>query len=81
MLAALGIALGLTQVAHAWVTIDLPDLTSSPEHGGALAFSNLPDGQMVYGNNNSLYLQNCFGSSSFTAFATPPDVDPSSSPC
>jgi hypothetical protein len=77
MLAALGIALGLTQVAHAWVTIDLPDLTSSPEHGGALAFSNLPDGQMVYGNNNSLYLQNCFGSSSFTAFATPPDVDPS----
>ncbi len=76
-LAGLGLAFGLTSPAHAWVTLDLPDLTTSAEHGGALAFSQLPDGQLVYGNDNTLYLQNSFGLSNLTEFATPPDVDPS----
>ena len=71
------LALAWASTAHAWVTIDLPDLTSSPEHGGALAFSHLSDGRLIYGNNNALFLQNSFGSSSFTTFSTPPDVDPS----
>ncbi len=63
--------------ARAWITLDLPDLISSSPHFGAVAVAHLSDGQYVYGNNNSLYLQNSFGSSANTAFATAPNVDPS----
>jgi len=63
--------------AHAWVTLDMPDLTASLEHGGALSFSHLPDGRLIFGNNNALFVQNTFGLATMTSFATPPDVDPS----
>jgi hypothetical protein len=77
VLASLGFALAFVSPAQAWVTLDLPNLTSSPEHGGALAFSHLSDGRLIYGNNNALFLQNSFGSAATTAFSTPPNVDPS----
>jgi hypothetical protein len=79
-LPALAIAWGLASTAHAWVTLDLPDLTTSETHGGGLAVSHLSDGQYVYGNNNALYLQTAFGLAANTAFASPPGptgVDPS----
>ncbi len=71
--AGLGL-LCLSAHAQTWTTLDLPNLSAPP---GVLAYSNLADGQLVYGNSNFLYLQNSFGSSSFTAFATAPGVDPS----
>jgi len=70
-LASLGL-ISLTGRAQTWTTLDLPDLG-----GPALAISHLSDGQFIYGNNNTLYLQNTFGSASLTTFATPPGVDPS----
>jgi len=76
-LASLGFGLALANTAQAWVTLDLPNLTASPEHGGALAFSHLSDGRLIYGNNNALYVQNSFGSATTTTFSTPPNVDPS----
>jgi len=66
--------LGAVVPAHAWVTLDLPDLGDSPP---AVAISHLSDGRFVYGNSNALYLQNSFGAAAVTTFATPPGVDPS----
>jgi len=63
--------------ARAWITFDLPDLVSTPPHFGAVSVSHLSDGRYVYGNNNLLYLQDSFGASGNTAFATAPNVDPS----
>jgi len=69
--------LAVTAQAQTWVTFDLPALVSTDPHFGALAVSHLSDGQFVYGNNNSLYLQDSFGSPASTEFTTPPNVDPS----
>ncbi len=76
------LGLGLLSLAPAlsaqtFLTLDLPSLNAAPPHFGAIGFSHLPDGRYVYGNNNALYLQNSFGASANTAFATPPNVDPS----
>jgi len=67
----------LTGAAHAWVTLDLPDLNTAPPHFGAVAVSHLSDGQFVYGNNAAIYVQNTFGSAGVTSFASVPSVDPS----
>ncbi|HTB62465.1 MAG TPA: hypothetical protein VK737_02655 [Opitutales bacterium] len=77
VLAGLGLAGALTNTAHAWVTLDLPDLTAPEGGSGVVAYSNLPDGRLVYGNNQALYVQNNFGSAALTSFSTPPDMDPS----
>jgi hypothetical protein len=77
VLAGLGLAGALTNTARAWVTLDLPDLTAPAGGAGVLAYSNLPDGRLVYGNNQALYVQNNFGAAAVTSFATPPNMDPS----
>jgi len=64
----------LTGVAHAWITLDLPNLNAPP---GVLAVSHLPDGRFIYGNGNALYTQNTFGATGVTSFASVPSVDPS----
>ncbi len=70
-------ALFCASPARAWITLDLPDLVSSAPHFGAVSIAHLADGRYVFGNNNSLYVQNSFGASGNTALATPPNVDPS----
>jgi len=77
ILAGFGLAYCCVGTAHAWVTLDLPDLNAASPHFGAVAVSHLSDGRYIYGNNNALYVQDTFGTSGNTALATPPNVDPS----
>jgi len=59
----------------AWTRIALPNLSN---WGGA-RFAHLSSGQLVYGENNKLYLQSAWGSSSFSQYgnATGLTFDPS----
>jgi len=69
----LGAASG--NVAAAWTTIDIG--TTSAQWFTS-AFGNLPDGRLIYGEHGNIFLQDSWGSSSFTAYsAVPSGMDPS----
>ncbi len=58
-----------------WIQYSLPNLTYA--YGGT-ALGHLPDGRYVFGESGNLYLQDAWGSPSYTPFSMEPSsIDPS----
>ena len=75
--AALAATFTASQTFADWTQFDLPNLADvySPT-----AIANLPDGQYIFANEGNYYLQDAFGSASYTAYTnTAPgnNADPS----
>jgi len=68
---------GLACSGQTFTTIDLPALSADATHGGALNYTVTSAGDLLYGNDATLYEQSAFGSSTITSFTDSPDVDPS----
>lgn len=61
-------------VAATWTTLDIG---TTSDQWFTSAFGNLPDGRLIYGEHGNIFLQDSWGSSSFSSYSSAPSgTDP-----